>query len=343
MIEPADDAPSPEASCPKHMRFGPCGGPHFDGRCEVGPFPCPFVDRPLAEGPSATGPSLAVGAASPVVLVDVRAPSPPAPSPPDLWVRTAAALQGCWALIGDHVDNPVWAGDAGYTPPEEAVATLVAGGVPTIATVTGRHHGVDGAAARARSLRDAGATAVHCVTGDHPAALGIDRPVSFGAESITIVAAASTAGVPTTVAESPASPGPRVARLLAKQRAGAGAAVLNHAGPARALVAFADACADAGVDLPLVAPVPMVVDVRRAAALAAFPGLQLVPGMLDAIAGAADPLAEGLRWAGDLADELHDSGRFAGINLSGAAGGDHPYERLEVTRRFVERIRRVRP
>ena len=38
-----------EATCPKHMRFGPCGGPHLDGRCEVGPFPCPFVDRPLAD------------------------------------------------------------------------------------------------------------------------------------------------------------------------------------------------------------------------------------------------------------------------------------------------------
>jgi hypothetical protein len=40
-----------------------------------------------------------------------------------------------------------------------------------------------------------------------------------------------------------------------------------------------------------------------------------------------------------LIDAVAASGRFAGINLSGGAGGLDPWERLELTGRFIAHAR----
>ena len=184
-------------------------------------------------------------------------------------------------------------------------------------------------------------SAIHCVTGDHPAAVGIDRPTRFGAEAITLIAAANRAGVPATVGESPASPGRRAERLATKQAAGAAACVLNHAAEAQDLIDFADSCVDAGATLPLIAPVPMVADRPAALDLANFPGVRLPHGYLDAITGAIDPTATGLEASRVLMEAFAASGRFAGINLSGGAGGVDPWERLALTCRFIEQARQV--
>ena len=205
-----------------------------------------------------------------------------------------------------------------------------------IATVTGRDRDLADATTLIRAYRDAGATAVHCVTGDHPAAVGIDRRARFGSESMTLIGIANTAGVPATVGESPASPGPRPERLAAKQRAGAALCVLNHSGGADDLIAFADSCRSGGVTLPLIAPVPMVADRHAALGLANFPGLRLPSGLLDEIIDAGDPAVAGLDACRRFVHECATSNRFAGINLSGAAGGHDPWERLRMTSRFIE-------
>lgn len=334
--------------CPKRMAFGPCGGVRADLACEVDARPCPFVTPPSASAPASAEAAPApagrglrrpIGLPDPAIVVDVRAPSMWAGDDRALWRRIATTVAGCSALIGEHADNPQRHEDTGRLPPDEAVAILHDEGVPAIVTVTGRDRdGVD-----ARRLVEhygrAGASAIHCVTGDHPAALGIDRPTWFGSESMRLVALPAEVGLPATVAESPSAPGDRPARVLAKQRAGASACILNHGGGARELVDFVDRCRAIGVDLPMVAPVPMVADKQAALGLAAFPGIHLPAGHLQRILDAAAPAEEALALARDLAGQLIGSGRFAGINLSGGASGTTPDERLEMTGRFIDAVR----
>ncbi len=77
-----------------------------------------------------------------------------------------------------------------------------------IATVTGRDRDLPAAATTTRRLAAAGAVAIHCVTGDHPAALAIDRMAWFGAESVALVRVANEIGLAATVGEAPSSLGP---------------------------------------------------------------------------------------------------------------------------------------
>jgi 5,10-methylenetetrahydrofolate reductase len=163
---------------------------------------------------------------------------------------------------------------------------------------------------------------IHCVTGDHPAArLGLESPVSFGLDSFELLDLAAPRGAPLSVAESPAgAPASwRPERLAAKAAAGASMAVLNHAGEVEDLVAFADEVHALAPGLAMIAPVPVIADRRSAEALRRFPGLRLPAGFIDTILAAEDPLRRGCDQAVAMVAELEDSGRFAGINLSGAA------------------------
>ncbi|MGD9705809.1 MAG: methylenetetrahydrofolate reductase C-terminal domain-containing protein [Acidimicrobiia bacterium] len=325
-------------ACPKSMHHGPCGGVHQDGGCEVDDRTCPFL-REARMMPTPRRPSVPLELAPPVVLVDVRVPLAWTGDTSEFWSRTAASLSGCWVLIGEHVDNRSHTDDAGVADPSAVVETFAEAGVPAIVTVTGRDRDLAEARSEIRRLRDAGATAIHCVTGDHPAAVGLDRPAKFGAESMTLSSVVAEEAMPATVAESPASPGHRVERLVAKAAAGASACILNHSGAAETLIAFGDECLAAGLTLPLIAPLPMVGDARAAAALAALPGLRLPAGMLASIGAATDPFAEGLAWATELGAQLAASGRFVGCNLSGAAAGTDPWSRLAATVQFADAIR----
>lgn len=211
--------------CPKSMTFGPCGGTRPDGACEVDRRPCPFLDVAqrdvLARAAiDVTRRPVALDLRGPAIVVDVRAPTRWLGDQRRLWQAVARGLDGCVALLGEHVDNPSGGDDAGFVDPCVAIDALASAGVTVIATVTGRDR--DLAAARSTMARfaDAGVTAIHCVTGDHPAALAIARPAWFGAEAVSLVTLANELGLPATVGESPASPGPRVARLGVKRAAG---------------------------------------------------------------------------------------------------------------------------
>lgn len=112
--------------------------------------------------------------------------------------------------------------------------------------------------------------------------------------------------------------------------------VLNHAGDATDLATFADAARTAGATLPLIAPVAMVADKTAALALATFPGLRLPHGLLDHIIEADDPTTAGIAASRDFVRRCAASSRFAGVNLSGGAGGLDPWDRLELTRQFID-------
>ena len=329
-----------ETSCPKEMRYGPCGGVRQAGECEVDARPCPFLDV-AAMPPPAPPPHAALPLPTPVptMIVDVRAPRHWTGEATALWQRTAERLQGCIALLGEHVDNPALHDDAGALRPHRVIEILAAAGVATIATVTGRDRDLAAARVTIREYRDAGALAIHCVTGDHPASLGIHRPAHFGTEAMELVAASVEEGIAATVGEAPASPGSRLHRLRAKESAGASLCILNHSGDTVDLIAFADACRALGIQIPLIAPVPMIGDKQAAVCLAGFPGLVLPHDFIADIIDAVDPAAQGCAAARRMAVALSASGRFAGINLSGPACGADPWERLEATATFLNHVR----
>lgn len=322
--------------CPKAMTFGPCGGVRGDGSCEVDARPCPFLTAPVSFDVPVQLSPLPLPLPEPAIIVDVRAPARWRGDHERLWGATAETLDGCVALLGEHVDNPMRHDDSGALAPTRVIAILRDANVNVIATVTGRDRDLTEATELIASYREAGATAIHCVTGDHPASIGIDRPARFGAEAMTLVTAAADSRIASTVGESPASPGNRVQRLGGKQHAGAALCVLNHAGDIDDLVRFADECRSSGVTIPLVAPIPMIADRHAALGLAAFPGLRLPHGLLEDIIDAPDPATAGLGAARELVRRCATSERFAGVNLSGGAGGHDPWDRLRFTSQFIE-------
>ena len=324
-----------EQGCPKSMRFGPCGGVEPDGTCELGDRSCPFVELdwsdPAIAAPRARQQPEPVGLSS--ILVDVRAPRDPVDLR-DYWLAISDALQGAGALIGEHADNRV-SDDAGTTPTEQVIEWLATHGVQVWVTITGRHRTVEQATVLMSRYRDAGAAVMHCVTGDHPAAMGVAGAVAFGAESFTLSAAATEQGLTVSVAESPAAPGQRALRLARKEQAGAAVCVLNHSGDIGRLVEFVAEVRRRGCTLPVLAPVPMVSDARHATALVGLPGLLLPPGMIERISSSPDPHRTAMGVATEQIASISETGVFHGCNLSGGSRFDSARERIDLTARYV--------
>jgi 5,10-methylenetetrahydrofolate reductase len=128
-------------------------------------------------------------------------------------------------------------------------------------------------------------------------------------------------GLPVAVAESPDAPprDHRPHRLLAKQRAGAQIAFLNHVADAASLAAFASSLRALGVTLPLEAGVAVYTDERSARILQAFPGLQLDNRTVERVLSAPDPVAAGIDAAVAEARALLAVEGVVGVNLSGLA------------------------
>ncbi|MEO6899170.1 MAG: methylenetetrahydrofolate reductase, partial [Mycobacteriaceae bacterium] len=261
--------------CPKRMVHGPCGGVRSDLGCEVVPLPCPFVRlagaRAWTGGPSGTvrAPSVVldrVGPA-PVVLTDLTT------EPYDRAGTTAVlqALRGsCDAvLVAEHQDQPDF-------PPTLTAAVLRDAGVPGWITLTCRDRNAVVLEQELAGLAEVGVDGVLCVTGDARAP-GVRSGVRqvFDLDSTRLAARAAGAGLAVGVVESVQAPpiGVRPGRLLAKQRAGAHLAVLNHVSSAAALASFAAAARAVGVSVPIVAAVAVYTDERSAKGLLGFPGL----------------------------------------------------------------------
>jgi methylenetetrahydrofolate reductase (NADPH) len=182
--------------CPKAMVFGPCGGVGSRGSCEVDGRACPFPAEEALRSWPVSG-LLPRPFGLPAVIVDVR----PDVDRPDLLRSMADRLvaHGCAALLGEHLDDP----DPEH--PHRAARRVTGLGVATVATVTPRNRSVDECGQEVDELRAAGVLAVHCVTGDHPAArFGGGLGATFPMDGTRLTALARERGAFVTVAESPA-------------------------------------------------------------------------------------------------------------------------------------------
>jgi len=211
-------------------------------------------------------------------------------------------------LIGDHPGARV------QFPPSYRALLLRDRGVAVWAGLNCRDRNRVALEGELAALADAGAAAVHCVTGDHTA-IGHrpDAAPVFDLDATRLAAAARAAGLLVSVAESPSAPpvARRPARLAEKVRAGAQVCIVNHAGGRSPVAEFVAA----GPEIPYVACVPVVLGPAQARLLAAFPGLVLPPGFLAGILDAPDPAVAGIDAAVRLARELLDVPGVRGVDL----------------------------
>ena len=314
-------------TCPKSMTFGPCGGVDADGGCEVAPLPCPWVAQPTVRwsGPGAPVPRrhalLDLMAGRPVVVADLPARA-----------LDRDSLRRCADLLAGSVDAAL-TGDNGSErvqfPPSYRALLLREQGLAVWAGVNCRDRNRVALEGELAALADAGAAAVHCVTGDHPA-VGHrpDAAPVFDVDSTQLAALARAAGLLVSVGETPCGPPAdrRPARLAEKVRAGAQVCIVNHAGGAGPVAGFVAAAkrsiGTAGPDVPFVACVPVVLDRVQADLISGFTGLVLPPGFLTGILDARDPTTAGIEAAVTLAGELLAVPGVRGVNLSAVPGPD---------------------
>jgi methylenetetrahydrofolate reductase (NADPH) len=296
--------------CPKRMQFGPCGGVHGDGRCEMAATPCVF-DEPVAWTDEPARVTSRVQA--PLVLTDFSAP----PFDPAALRRTALVLSGsCDAvLVGEHQNRPDF-------PPTLMSQLLLDTGLTPWITLACRDRNRIVLEQELRGVHRVGVSTVLCVTGD---GRGYDvRPEVtqvFDLDGTRLAALAASVGLLAAVVETPGArpAGLRPYRLLQKQHAGASAAVLNHAGSATDVAAFMLTARAAGLRIPVLAAVAVFTDPLSAAVLDGLPGLELDRDRVAAVLGARDPVTAGIEAAVAEAAELLDIEGVEGINVSGLA------------------------
>jgi len=291
--------------------------------------PCVFdgvVDWPGE--PQVPGPVKA-----PLVLTDLSVP------PADAGALSATArvlAPSCDAvLVGDHQDRPDF-------PPTMLAELLTDAGATAWVTLACRDRNRIVLEQELHGLRENGRATVLCVTGDGRAFdVRPDVTQVFDLDGTRLAALAAAIGVPAAVAETPTAPplSTRPARLVQKQHAGAGVAVLNHVGSVSAVAAFVANARRAGLTIPVIASVAVYTDPRSAAVLTGLPGLQLDASVVEAVLTAADPVAAGVAAAVREALALLAVDGVHGVNLSGMASDRGTAFAAEVQAEIGHRIR----
>lgn len=318
-----------DQQCPKRMRYGPCGGVKHDGQCEMRAGPCAFDDVVPWQGAAvAVSP-----VAAPLILTDFSCTPFDAA---DVAATAATLASSCDAvLVGEHQNRPDF-------PPTLMSQLILDEGVTPWITLSCRDRNRVVLEQELRGLRFTGATTVFCVTGDGRGYDVLpDVTQTFDLDGPRLVALAASLDMVAAVPETPTAPPThaRAARLVEKQRAGAGLAVLNHVSSASALAAFMDDARSAGLRMPVLAAVAVFTDVVSAAVLQGLPGLELEPEVVESVVNAADPVEAGIVAAVAEARALLAINGIDGVNLSGLASASGTRRGAEIKAEVGARIR----
>lgn len=333
-MEPLPGSTTMAAGCPKRMVFGPCGGVRARGGCEMVDRPCVFTTADRVPTVPLTVPRpVAARVEAPLVLTDLSVP----PADAKTLVATAELLApSCDALlVGDHQDRPDF-------PPTTLARLLSDAGAHPWVTLTCRDRNRVVLEQELRGLREHGQATVLCVTGDGRAFdVRPDVTQVFDLDGTRLASLAASLGLPVAVAETPTAPpvGLRPARLVQKQRAGAGVAVLNHVSSPAAVARFLSTARGAGLTIPVVASVAVYTDARSAAVLTGLPGLEIEPASVEAVLSAPDQVAAGIEAAVAEARALLAVDGVVGVNLSGMASARGTRFAAEVQAEIGRRVR----
>jgi 5,10-methylenetetrahydrofolate reductase len=339
--EPAiEDAGVVDVRCPKHMVYGPCGGVRPDGVCELGDRPCPFVDRPVVTwtGPIADAADFPLAPrrdGGPVIVTDMRVQPFVRRSVLEIAERLAPNTDAL--LIGEHHNHPDF--------PPSMMARLVqdAGGAPWV-TLTCRDRNRVLLESELAALADLAVTGVHCVTGDSRAAsVRTDATQVFDLDSTRLTALAASVGLRASVAATPVAPpvAQRGDRLREKQRAGAVACFVNHAGGAGGVERFVALARAAGVVIPFIPCVAVITDAESVAALERFPGLIIDEQVRATVLAAGDGRRAGIDAAVEAARRMMAVDGVVGVNLSGSATAGPEIESAAIMDEVAIRIREL--
>jgi methylenetetrahydrofolate reductase (NADPH) len=310
--------------CPKAMTYGPCGGVHADGTCEVAAHPCVFLERALPVRWDAAVPApLAPRSAAAVELDAIRLRRPLVLTGFPLRPLTTDGIAAVAERLRGSADA-VLAGDAGtartHYPPSYRAALLAAEGMRVWMGVNARDRNRVALEGELAALADLGVAGVHCVTGDHT--LSGDRPDAqpvFDLEATTLLPLARRYGLAASFAESPAAPpiGRRGERVREKERAGGQFCFPQYAGDAADLAAFVARCRAAGASVPVLPGVPLVIDREGLDLIASFAAAALPTGFVAARASARDLRATGIRLAVAHGRELLELDGVGGVVVAG--------------------------
>lgn len=254
----------------------------------------------------------------------------------DVAATAATLASSCDAvLVGEHQNRPDF-------PPTLMSQLILDEGVTPWITLSCRDRNRVVLEQELRGLRFTGATTVFCVTGDGRGYDVLpDVTQTFDLDGPRLVALAASLDMVAAVPETPTAPPThaRAARLVEKQRAGAGLAVLNHVSSASALAAFMDDARSAGLRMPVLAAVAVFTDVVSAAVLQGLPGLELEPEVVESVVNAADPVEAGIVAAVAEARALLAINGIDGVNLSGLASASGTRRGAEIKAEVGARIR----
>jgi methylenetetrahydrofolate reductase (NADPH) len=321
----------PREGCPKHMVLGPCGGVREGGGCEVIPGPCVFGTSAIWPDPVLAVPL----SRTPLILADYTADSY---SVPMLTKVVSVLAAGCDALlVGEHQNRPDF-------PPTLLASLLQAAGARPWMTLACRDRNRIVLEQELNGLRHLDVDAVLCVTGDARAHdVRPDVTQVFDLDGPRLAALAASVGLAAAVPEAPAAPPRdlRPGRLAQKQRAGAAAAVLNHAA-VETVTAFMVGAAKAGVTVPVIAGVAVFTDEPSAAMLNGLPGLELDPAAVQGVLADPDPVEAGIAAAAREAAALLAVPGVTGVNLSGLGSARGYQYAAQVKAELAGRIREER-
>jgi methylenetetrahydrofolate reductase (NADPH) len=308
-------------SCPKQMTYGPCGGVHADGRCEVAGFVCPFAEAKLFSWQEQGTKQLPITAAGqtflaalqrrPVIVTDL----PTAPLSADSVRASADALAGYAdaVLLGDHSEARV------QFPPAYRAMLVHQSGLTSWPGLNCRDRNRVALEAELAALAHANVAGVHCITGDHTASgHRPDAQPVFDLDSTRLASLARASGVLVSVAESPAviPTDERPYRLAQKVKAGADICFINHSGEAETYQKFITEVRAHHVDIPFIAGLAVATSEASAKAIQGFRNFVVPEGYLETIVSSSDPHKAGIRAAIEFGEKLLAQPGVRGLNLS---------------------------